>query len=147
MSGTWKWYGKGLLAVASGSVNLSADTFKLMLTTSSYTPNQDLNQFRSDVTNEVNPSGTYVVGGQTIAGRSVTFDPTTNEVRMVWNDVVFTNASIRARTAVLYKVRGGLASADELIAFCTEAADVESVAGTFTVDIPAISALKITVAA
>lgn len=145
MSGTWKWYGNGMLAVMTGSVDLNTDTLKIMLTTSAYTPDQDAHNFRDDVTNEVGASGTYAAGGGTIAGVSVTYDSATNEVRMVWDDLSFTGATITARTAVLYKARGGASSADELIAYCTESGDVSSTASTFTVDVPATSVLKVTV--
>jgi hypothetical protein len=145
MSGTWKWYGKGLLAVMTGTVDLNTDTFKIMLTTSSYTPDQDAHDFRDDVTNEVGASGSYAAGGGTITGVSVTYDAASNEIRMVWDDLSFTSATITARTAVLYKSRGGAASADELIAYCTESGDVSSTASTFTVDVPTTAVLKVTV--
>ena len=145
MSGTWKWYGKGLLAVMTGTVDLNTDTLKIMLTTSAYTPDQDAHDFRDDVTNEIGASGSYSTGGGTITGTSVTYDAASNEIRMVWDDLSFTSATITARTAVLYKSRGGAASADELIAYCTESADVSSTASTFTVDVPTTAVLKVTV--
>lgn len=144
---TWKWYGLGLLGVAKGLIDLDGGTFKLMLTTSSYSPNQDTDQFRSTpVTNEVGNSGTYAAGGATLANVGVTYDGASNEVRIRWDDVSFTSATITARTAVIYLSRGGAASADDLVAFATETADVTSTAGTFTVDLPDPT-LKITAAA
>lgn len=145
MSGTWKWYGKGLMNVMTGTVDLNTDTFKIMLTTSAYTPDQDTHEFRSSVTNEVGASGSYSAGGGTITGVSVSYDAASNEVRMVWDDLSFTSATITARTAVLYKSRGGAASADELVAYCTESGDVSSTASTFTVDVPTTAVLKVTV--
>lgn len=144
MSATFKWYGKGLLAVLKGSVDLDTDTFKLMLTSSSYTPDQDAHDFRDDVTNEVSNSGSYSAGGATLTGVAVTYDAGTNEVRVSWDDVAFTSATITARTAIIYKSRGGASSADELIAYASETGDVTSTAGTFTVDLPSPT-LKITV--
>lgn len=145
MAGTWKWYGNGLLNVMKGAIDLDTDTFKLMLTTSTYVPNQDTHVFRSDVTNEVGASGTYAAGGATLAGVSVTYDTATNEARVAWTSPSFTSATITARNAVIYKSRGGAATADELVAYCTEAADVTSTAGTFTVTLPSPT-LKITAA-
>lgn len=136
MSGAWHWYGLGLLAVVKGAVDLDTDTFKLMLTTSTYTPNIDTHDFRDDVTNEVGASGSYAAGGATLAGVAVTYDAASNQIRTKWTDPAFTSATITARTAVIYKSRGGAASADELLAYCTESADVTSTAGTFTVDLP-----------
>jgi hypothetical protein len=144
MSGTWKWYGLGLQAVMTGAVDLNTDTIFMMLTTSAYTPDQDTHDFRNDVTNEVTGAG-YTTAGKTIGTVTASYDAGTNEVRFVWPDVAWTTATITARTAVIYKSRGGASSADELIAYCTESADVSSTANTFTVDIPASAALKVTV--
>lgn len=144
MSGTWKWYGKGLQHLLNGDLDFDANTFKLMLTTSSYTPNQDTDEFRSGVTNEVGASGSYASGGGTLANVSVSYDGTSNEARITWNDISFTTATITARTAVIYKSTGSAAT-DVLVAYCTESGDVSSTAGTFTVDLPAVT-LKITAA-
>ena len=144
MAGTWKWYGEGLANVVKGAIDLDTDTFKIILTTSAYTPNQDTHNFRDDVTNEVVGTG-YTAGGATLAGVSVTYDTATNEVRISWTDPTWPSSTITARTAVIYKSRGGAASADELLAYCTEASDITSTAGTFTVDLPAPT-LKITAA-
>jgi hypothetical protein len=144
MAGTWKWYGNGLLNLAKGLIDLDTDTFKMILTTSAYTPDQDTHDFRNDVTNEVVGTG-YTAGGATLAGVSVTYDAATNEVRISWTDPTWPTSTITARTAVIYKSRGGASSADELLAYCTEAGDIASTAGTFTVDLPAPT-LKITAA-
>lgn len=143
MSATWKWYGKGLLAVVKGSIDLDTDTFKIMLTTSSYTPNQDTDDFRDDVTNEVSGTG-YTAGGVTLADVSVTYDAASNEVRVSWTDPTWPTSTIaNARVAIIYKSRGGLSSADELLAYATNDADVSSSGATFTVDLPSPT-LKIT---
>lgn len=138
MSGTWTWYGKGLQALAQGTIDFDTDTFKLMLATNSYTPDQDVHDFRDDVTTyEVGNSGTYSAGGATLSGVAVTYDSGTNEVRIKWTSPVsFTSATITARHAVIYKSRGGAASADELVAYCTEASDITSTAGTFSITLP-----------
>lgn len=135
MAGTFHWYGNGLLNVAKGNIDLDTDTFKMLLTTSAYTPNIDTHDFRDDVTNEVTGTG-YTAGGATLSGVSVTYDAGSNQVRISWTDPTWTTATITARTAVIYKSRGGAASADELLAYVTEAADVTSTAATFTVDLP-----------
>ena len=136
MAGTWNWYGAGLLAAVTGTVDLNTDTFKIMLTTSTYTPVKDTHDFRDDVTNEVSGTG-YTSGGATLAGVSVTYDAATDQVQISWTDPTWSGSTITARTAVIYKSRGGASSADELLAYCTEAGDIVSTGGTFTVDLPA----------
>ncbi len=136
MAGTWNWYGNGLLAAVTGTIDLNTDTFKIMLTTSTYTPVKDTHNFRDDVTNEVAGTG-YTSGGATLAGVSVTYDAATDQVQISWTDPTWPTSTITARTAVIYKSRGGASSADELLAYCTEAGDIVSTGGTFTVDLPA----------
>ena len=136
MAGTWNWYGAGLLAAVTGTIDLNTDTFKIMLTTSTYTPVKDTHDFRDDVTNEVTGTG-YTSGGATLSGVSVTYDAASDQVQISWTDPTWTSSTITARTAVIYKSRGGASSADELLAYCTEAGDIVSTGGTFTVDLPA----------
>ena len=124
------------MKLAQGSIDLDTDTFKIMLTTSTYVPNQDTHVFRSDVTNEVVGTG-YTAGGATLTGVSVTYDAASNQMRLSWTDPTWPTSTITARTAVIYKSRGGAATADELLAYATNDADVSSSGATFTVDLAA----------
>lgn len=143
MTATWFWYGNGVKNATNGNLNFSSDTFKIMLVTSSYTPNQDTHIYRSDVTNEVSGTG-YTAGGNTLTGASVTYDAATNETRISWSGGnTWASSTITARGCVIYKSRGGLATADELVAYAVDSADVSSSAGTFTVSLPS-PLLKIT---
>lgn len=130
---TFHWFGKGLQHLANGDIDFGADTFKILLTISDYTPNQDTDEFRDDVTNEVAAGGGYTTGGVALAGVDVTYDAASNKVWISWDNPTWADASITARTAVIYKSRGGAASADELIAYATNATDVTSTDGPFSV--------------
>ena len=112
----------------NGDVQFDADTFYMMLTTSAYTPDKAHNR-RDDITNEVVGAG-YAAGG-----KAVTFvaTPGVNVYDQVMNDVSWAAATITARYAVIYKRRGGAASADELVACIDFGADKSSVADTFLV--------------
>ena len=116
-----------------------------MLATVSYVPNQDTDDFRNDVTNEVGASGSYAAGGATLSGFTGAYDTASNEYRIAWTSPAFTSATITARVAVIYKARGGASSADELLAYCVDSGDVTSTASTFTVNLPSPT-LKITAA-
>lgn len=116
----------------SGAVDLDTDTIKVMLVTSSYTPDADAHTKRSDVTDEVSGTG-YSAGGATLANKAVTVDNTANRGVFDADDLSWATATVTARGAVLYKSRGGLASADELIAYIDFGTDVTSTAGTFAV--------------
>lgn len=140
MAGTLKWYGNGLLKALTGGINLETDTFKAMLTTVAYVPDQDAHVFRSSVTNEVAASGDYVAGGVAV-DISVLYDAASNQVRVTIPDAVLNNTSItNGRVVVVYKARGGAAGADELVFFGVHDTDQTSSNGTFTIDFPAPAA-------
>lgn len=48
------------------------DTIKVMLTTSSYTPNRDTHETKNDITNEISGTG-YTAGGVTLASKTITY--------------------------------------------------------------------------
>lgn len=118
--------------VAKGNIVLSTDTFKLMLTTSSYTPSKSAHAKRSDITNEVTGTG-YTAGG---AAATITLTAASGNADLeAFNmaDVSWTTATITAAYAVLYKSRGGAASADNLVWLIDFGGNFTSTAGTFTV--------------
>jgi hypothetical protein len=116
--------------LARGAIDMDTDTFKVMLTTSSYAHDKDADLKRSAVTNEVGNSGTYAAGGAT-ATITVTKDTANDRLDITLGGVSFTTATITARKAVYYKSRGGASSADELVAVIDFGSDVISTAGTF----------------
>jgi len=118
--------------IMNGSIDLDTDTIKIMLTTSSYTPNIDTHTKRSDITNEVSGTG-YTAGGATLANKAVTADNTNDRGVFDADDVSWTTSTITARYAVLYKSRGGASSADELIMYLDFSTDYTSTAGTFLI--------------
>jgi hypothetical protein len=117
--------------IMNGSIDLDTDTIKVMLVTSSYTPDQDAHDKRDDVTNEVSGAG-YSAGGASLANKAVTADNTDNEGVFDADDVTWGSSTITARGAVLYKSRGGASSADELICYIDFGSDKSSSAGNFT---------------
>lgn len=117
---------------ARGNIDFDTDTFKVLLTTSVYAENKDTHDFRDDVTNEVTGTG-YTAGGNTVTV-TVTLDTVNDRVDISLGGTTWPTSTITARKAVYYKSRGGLASADELVAVNDFGADVISSAGTFTLN-------------
>lgn len=117
--------------MARGAIDFDTDTFKIMLVTSSYTPNKDTHDRRDDVTNEVTGTG-YSTGGSTIAC-TVTKDTANDKVTLQFASTSWASSTITARAAVVYKSRGGASSADELVFYNDFDADVSTTNGTFTV--------------
>jgi hypothetical protein len=125
-------YNSCLDDTVKGSIDFDTDTFKMILVTSSYTAAKT-HAKRSDVTNEVSGTG-YTTGGNAAAA-TCTKDNTNNREDITFAITSWTTATITARAGVIYKSRGGLASADELVAYVDFGADVTSTAGTFSVTI------------
>ncbi len=125
-------YNSCLDDTVKGSIDFDTDTFKMILVTSSYTAAKT-HAKRSDVTNEVSGTG-YTTGGNAAAA-TATKDNVNNREDITFAITSWTTATITARAGVIYKSRGGLASADELVAYVDFGTDVTSTAGTFSVTI------------
>lgn len=116
--------------LARGAIDLDTDTFKVLLTTSTYTENKDTHTKRSDVTNEVTGTG-YTAGGNT-ATITITKDTANDRLDVTLGGTTWPTSTITARKAVYYKSRGGASSADELVAVIDNGSDVTSTGATFT---------------
>jgi hypothetical protein len=126
----------------NGSIDLDTDTIKVMLCTSSYTPNIDTHEDRADVTNEITGTG-YTAGGETLANTSVSVDTTDDEGVFDADDVTWSTATITARYAVVYKSTGVSAN-DLLIAYIDFGSDQSSSASNFTLQWNAEGIVNIT---
>jgi len=90
----------------STKIDLSANTIKLSLHTSSYTPSIDNHDFWDDVSGtEVTGTG-YTTGGQALATKATTQDNTDDEAVFDADDVIWSNSTITARYAILRKDTG-----------------------------------------
>jgi len=117
--------------IMDGSIDLENDTIKVALVTSSYTPDQDNHEDFADITNEVSGTG-YTAGGATLSNVSVTKDNTDNEGVFDADDVTWSNSTITARGAVVYKDSGTPATS-WLICYIDFGSDYSSVAGDFKI--------------
>ncbi len=125
-------YDSFFLDLANGAVVPGTDTFYAMLVTASYTPNKGTHTKRSDVTaGEVSGAG-YTAGGKATTC-TVAMNTTTHKLTLTFSAVSWPNATITAATGcVIYKRRGGAASADELVAYVDNGGAFTSTNGTFT---------------
>ena len=110
------------------ALDLDNDTIKIMLVTSSYTPDFGAHDFKADVTNEV--SGTnYTAGGNTLSSLALT--QTGGTIKFDAADTSWSSATITdARGAVIYD---DSLTDDPLIAYIDFGADYSSTNGTFTI--------------
>ena len=145
MADVAKFYGKFFLSAFSKQLNIGSDTIKAMLTTSTYTPDQDAHQFKSDVTNEVTGTG-YTAGGVTLTGCAVTYDSATNTIKFDCDDFSWgTSATFTARNLVIYDATPGSDATRPLILFVTFNADIPVTSSTFSVTVNAGGLCTVTV--
>lgn len=87
------WYNSGLRDVIDRTIDLASDTIKVILVTSSYTPDKD-HAFASSLTNEL--SGTGYAGGfggggrKTIGSKAFSTDTTNDRVEFTFGGVTWT---------------------------------------------------------
>ncbi len=92
-------------AILNGDIDLTNDTIKVMLT-SGYTMDADNDNYYSDVSaSEVSGTG-YTAGGQALSNKSVTQDNTNDLAKFDADDVTWSNSTITADGAIIYKDTG-----------------------------------------
>lgn len=126
-------------------VDLDTDTLKAMLLTSSYTPNQDTHQYKSDLTNEITGTG-YTATGQALTSVTVAYDSSTNVIKIDSADPAWTSSTLTARYLVYYDSSPATDATRPLISYVDFGADVSTTSGTFTDAIDAAGIATITVA-
>lgn len=142
---TTKLYGPLIGNLFAKTVNWSTDDIRVMLVTSSYTPDQDTHSFLSSVTGEATGTG-YTAGGQALTSKTQSYDGSTNTLTLDAADVTWANSTITARYAVIYDNTGAAAGSKPLVAFLDFGSDVASTAGNFVIEWDATGIIKATVA-
>lgn len=140
-----KMYGNMLLKALNKEVDYDTDTIKVMLCTSTYSPNQDTHIYKSSVTNEVTGTG-YTAGGATLASKTITYDTATNVVVLDAADVTWASSTITARYAVIYSDAGASDATKVLLGYVDFGSDQASTSGNFTLTWDATGIFRITVA-
>ncbi|HDH51211.1 MAG TPA: hypothetical protein ENH31_00305 [Nitrospirae bacterium] len=117
--------------IMDGGIDLVNDTIKVMLVISAYVPDQDLHDFKDDITDEVVGTG-YTAGGAALANKTVTQDNTDDEGVFNADDVTWPDSTITARGAVVYKDTGTPATSP-VLCYIDFGADKSSNAGNFVI--------------
>lgn len=133
-------YGQFAKHLLAGDIDLDANTVKILLTTSTYTPDVDTHEFLTSVTNEVTGTG-YTAGGKTLASLAVAYDSANNRATFDAADVTWTALTTTARRAVLYKSTG-TAGTSVLIGWIDFGADASPVGIDFTIQFHATGILR-----
>jgi hypothetical protein len=145
VAATGKLFGKLFTALWNKEIDYDTDTIKVMLTTSSYTPDQDAHDYKDDVTNEVAATGGYTAGGNALGSKTVTYTGATNKHVLDCADPQWTTSTITARNAIFYNASPGADSTRPLIGYQAETGDVSTTGGNFDIIIAAAGLVEITV--
>ena len=89
----------------SGTIDGTTDVFKIILMASGFEFNQDTHEGYADVSADELPTASgYTVGGNTLAGVSITQNNTTNQGIISWNNTSWTAAGgdLTAVGAIIY---------------------------------------------
>jgi hypothetical protein len=122
----------------NGAIVPSSDAFKGLLVTSAYTPSKTAHTKRSDITNEVSATG-YTAGGAVVTATVVNATGNSDREQITFSSPQWAGSTITARGLVVYKARGGAASADNVVQYVDFGADVTSTNGVFTANIGALT--------
>lgn len=124
------WFGKAFLSLLNKEVDWDTDSIKVMLTTSTYVPNQDTHDYKDDVTNEVVGTG-YTATGQALTTKTITYTAGTNVIMLDADDAVWPAATITARVAVIYDASPATDGTRPLLCYQVSDADIISSGGEF----------------
>jgi hypothetical protein len=146
-SGTWKWYGKALISVFNKEIDFNTDVIKVMHTSATYTPDQDLHDYKDDVTNEV--TGTNVVaGGFTADNCTMTYTGATNVFKLDHDDESIATATASGiASSVWYDSSPATDATRPLLGFVTWDTALSPSAGTLNFTLDAAGLVTITVSA
>lgn len=143
MAITAKLYGKFLQTLGNKEIDLDSDTLKVMLCTNAYVPDQDVHDYKNDVTNEVVGTG-YTAGGISLTGVTWTYDAATNTMKLDATDISWPGSTITARYAVVYDGTPGTDATRPVIGYVDFGADVSTTNGTFSITWSASGIVTIT---
>lgn len=135
-------YGLVFTALWNKEIDFDSDTIAVLLTTSSYTPAQDTDNYLDDVTNEVSGGGYARVN---LASKTVTYTGATNKHVLDAADTAFATATFTFRNAVIADVTPGSDATRPLIGYQAGSADVVGAGGTITLVWAAAGIVEITV--
>ena len=144
MAVTGKLYGNLFETVFRGEIDWDDDTIKVMLTTSSYTINQDTHDYKNDITNEVSGTG-YTATGETLASKTSTYTAGNNTFTLDAANTLWTTSTLIARIAVVYDATPASDATRPLICYQDAGENISTTAGTFTIQWHSDGIVKIVV--
>jgi hypothetical protein len=116
-----------------GAIDFDTDSFFVMLVTDQYTPSKGTHKTKSQVGFQVGTTGTNYAEGGLSTTVTPTLDTVNHRLDLAFSNVTWSNATITAKGAVIYKKVGSDASAMPLVAYVDFGQNVSSTAAAFAV--------------
>ena len=146
MAVTAKLFGNALVKAFNKEIDFDSDSIRVALLTDTTAPVQDTWDYFDDAKpTEIAGTG-YTAYGAVISSPSVTYNGTTNVVKLDGADVSWTSATFTCRYAVIYDFTPGSDGTRPLIAFIDFGENISVTAGTFQITFAADGIVTITVA-
>lgn len=131
MAVTAHFYDSYWQSLNNKEISLLSDTIKLMLATSSYTPNRGTDRYKSSVTNEVANGNGYTSGGTTIG--SMANSIASNVYTITGANASWPGSTFTCRYAILYDSTPATDATRPLIGYVDFGADQSPSNGTLSV--------------
>lgn len=96
-------YGVFLTDLLAGVHNITTDTDKVALLTSSYTPDYDTHVSYADVAGKEVTGGGYTAGGIALVNKSVVYNASSNTATVAADPVNWPSLAVTCRFAVIYR--------------------------------------------
>lgn len=128
--------GKFKQKLLSGQADFTSATVKVTLHTSSFAPDVDTTEFKSDLTNELATAGGYTAGGQTLTTVAVSYDAANDRAIITCDDPTWDPATFTARYAVIW-IDTGTAATSPVVFWVNFGADQSPSGVPFVLDVSA----------
>jgi hypothetical protein len=143
----WKVYGSAAEKISRATLDMDTQTFRMVLLTASYTPNQSTHATWADLSaTEVAAGGGYTAGGKLL---TMAVSRSALVVTVDCDDQSWTASTITAKYAAIVRdadANGTLASTDDILCFSDleTGGSLSSTASAFTVTINASGLFTLT---
>lgn len=145
MAVTALWYGNAFVTTFTKKSNWASDAAKCSLHTSTYSVDQDADDFWNDATNEVT-STNYTTGGVSVgSGLTATYTGGTNVYALDGSDATWTTVTFTMRYGVVYNSTPGTSATDPLLMYVNAGADQTVSAANFSIVWDSAGICKVTV--
>lgn len=141
---TAKLYGKLFVTLFNKELQYT-DSIKVQLHTVTYVPDQDVHDYKDDLTNELSTAGGYTVGGVALGSKVSQYTGATNKYMFDAADVVWTTFTATFRVAVIVDTTPATDATRPLLGYQLADVDVVGAGGDFTLQWNSGGIIEITV--